>query len=129
MEGAQIEFSIAGGLEAARDARWGLLNELPDELPESVRDDILLILSELVTNAVRHVGIGPEDTLTVRAKTLPEALRIEVVDPEPAFRWDPDDPADSETERRGLLVVRRLCSAWGSNQHERNKTVWVEYPL
>ncbi len=46
-------FSLAGGAEAACAARRAV-RALDGEVPSSVRDDLLLLLTEPVTNAVRH---------------------------------------------------------------------------
>ena len=49
---------------AAAAARRALI-ERNGELPASVRDDVLLLVSELVSNAVLHAGAGPERPLQV----------------------------------------------------------------
>jgi hypothetical protein len=41
------------------------MRALDDALPGSVRDDILLLVTEPVTNAVRHGGVGPDRSLDV----------------------------------------------------------------
>src|SRR5215213_9614670 len=48
-----------------------------------VLDDLPLLVSEVVTNAVRHAG-GPDgDALRVRIAALPGHVRVEVLDPQP----------------------------------------------
>ena len=89
-----------------------------------VSDDLLLVTSELVTNAVRH-GRGEVE---VRVDVGPSAVRIEVVDeggvvvPEPPGVLPVDGPGGW-----GLHLVRALAQAWGSGLDPHGRTlVWAE---
>lgn len=92
----------------------------------SAREDLLLVVSELVTNAVLH-GAEPIVVTVVRA---PERIRVEVTDG--ATDSSPHSsrvPPEAETGR-GLSVVTRLAVAWGWRATPgRGKTVWAELPL
>jgi anti-sigma regulatory factor (Ser/Thr protein kinase) len=82
-----------------------------------------LLTSELVTNAVRHVGAP----MTLRAIRQPAAIRVEVDDPSgdaPTAR----EPQLLDESGRGLLLIARLASAWGVTHHHdgHGKTVWFE---
>ena len=91
------------------------------------REDLLLVVSELVTNAVVH-GAEPIRVTMVRA---PERVRVEVTDGAAASspHGNPRPPTDAETGR-GLSVVTRLAVAWGWRASPgRGKTVWAELPL
>ena len=91
------------------------------------REDLLLVVSELVTNAVVH-GSEPIRVTMVRA---PDRVRVEVTDgaAEASPHGNPRPPADAETGR-GLSVVTRLAVAWGWRASpESGKTVWAELPL
>jgi anti-sigma regulatory factor (Ser/Thr protein kinase) len=91
------------------------------------REDLLLVVSELVTNAVVHGG-EPIRVTMVRA---PERVRVEVTDGAAAAspHGNPRPPRDAETGR-GLSVVTRLAVAWGWRASPgRGKTVWAELPL
>jgi anti-sigma regulatory factor (Ser/Thr protein kinase) len=99
--------------------RWGCE---PD-----TREDLLLVVSELVTNAVVH-GAEPIRVTMVRA---PQRVRVEVTDGAAASspHGNPRPPKDAETGR-GLSVVTRLALAWGWRASPgRGKTVWAELPL
>jgi anti-sigma regulatory factor (Ser/Thr protein kinase) len=95
------------------------------DLPESVIEDAMLIVSELVTNAVRYGQ--PEITLAVAA--VPGGLRLEVSDHGDALPLlAPVVPASNRAGGRGLLIVASTARDWGIAPHDPppGKTVWVE---
>ncbi|MFI2644142.1 SpoIIE family protein phosphatase [Streptomyces sp. NPDC018610] len=95
-------------------AGWGL-----DELTFSTE----LILSELVTNAIRH-GSAP-----IRVRMLRDrALICEVFDSgstSPHLRY----AADTDEGGRGLFLVAQLAERWGTRYTPEGKVIWAEQPL
>ncbi len=96
---------------------------------ETIRDDALLVVSELATNAVLHSGSLPEEAVEVRADLVAAGLRIEVIDqgrsrstPEPR-RADPLVPGGM-----GLHVVETLSRRWGMKRSD-HLVVWAELAL
>jgi len=84
-------------------------------------DDAALIVSELVTNAVRHAGSA---SLVVVNRTE-GGIRVEVRDEGPGSPVH--DPSETDAEHgRGLTIVSALATAWGVEDDEGSKTVWVE---
>ena len=122
-------YSITGGPDAAATARNAVLGGLGSGVPQRAAEDIMLVVSELVTNAVRHAGADAAQTISLRVARSPGAVRIEVVDERPAL-----EPRRLLGEERpasgglGLVVVDALCD-WGTDQRDRHKTVWAEYHL
>ncbi|MET2717787.1 SpoIIE family protein phosphatase [Streptomyces harbinensis] len=95
--------------------RWGLA---------AVADTAVLLVSELVTNAVRHARTGSVELRLVRS----DALLCEVADDGhdlPVLL----DARETDEAGRGLTVVSRLASGWGSSRTDRGKAVWCELPL
>ncbi len=91
------------------------------------RGDLLLVVSELVTNAVVH-GAEPIVVTVVRGT---ERFRVEVTDgaAESSPHNNRHAPATAENGR-GLSVVTRLAAAWGWRASPgRGKTVWAELPV
>ncbi|MFI1016805.1 ATP-binding protein [Streptomyces sp. NPDC020965] len=84
-------------------------------------DDVLLLVSELITNACLHAG-GPTE-LVLRHR--PDRLRIEVADPSS----EPPRPRPRDVTLpggHGLIVLERLARRWGSVPAGEGKVVWVE---
>jgi anti-sigma regulatory factor (Ser/Thr protein kinase) len=90
-----------------------------------VIDPALLIVSELVTNAITHGG----GLHALRLRRDDDSLRIEVVDngegsPEVA------ELSDTAEGGRGLRIIALTARAWGVEDHEHGtKVVWAELPL
>jgi len=84
-------------------------------------DDAALVVSELVTNAVRHAGSA---SLMVVNRT-DGGIRVEVRDEGPGAPVH--DSSDTDAEHgRGLMIVSALATAWGVEDDDGSKTVWAE---
>lgn len=84
-------------------------------------DDAALIISELVTNSVRHSGETP---ISVRVFTLPDRVRLEVQDEGPCF-----DIGQPHGEGLGLKFIEKISDRWGVEDGGPPCTVWVELVL
>ncbi len=110
--------AVGGDLaELARVRAWARA-ELRDLAEEDLMD-VILVLDELVSNALRH-GKPPQ---RVRLARLPGRLRIEVDDS--AERPAAPRPA-SDNGGRGLALIEACAAAWGQDRRENGKTVWAE---
>lgn len=98
------------------------------DLIKSVRDDALLVASELVTNAVLHSGCDPSEEVEVVAEALPGALRIAVTDPGRSDSAPIVKPSAGEAGGVGLRVVDALARRWGTERRE-GRRVWAELAL
>ncbi|MFC4503305.1 MULTISPECIES: SpoIIE family protein phosphatase [Streptomyces] len=136
--------TLAGGSHAPGAARdllraaltgWAGLG-LPgvENAVERLTEDAVLVVSELVTNAVVHAGTDVE--LLCRLEAHPEhpddpqhpAVVVEVSDHHPS-RAPRDHPAEAPYEipeyGRGLRLVAALADAWGVTYRRGTKTVWA----
>ncbi len=109
----------ASACDARRLIRTALFTWALDELA----DDAALVVSELVTNSVLH---APCRLIRVTVTRLaPETIRIGVVDKSPKFPV-PCDPEHTATNGRGLAVIGKLTTRWGTDPLPWGKRVWGE---
>jgi len=126
VEGVVAE--VAAGL-GADTASAGQARRFVDEVLnrwhcDALLDDVQLLVSELVTNAVVHA----RSDVQVAVRLLGDALRIEVVDqvpPAPAS-LEASAPTEDAESGRGLLLVETMASAWGVEPIDGGKSVWFE---
>jgi len=124
-----IDQSIAlmSGLHAPAHARaW--VGEHVATLPRDLAENALLVVSELVTNAVRHGGTG----IVVSLRQLSDGVRIEVADAGESLPIPPDPrPRLDGPSGRGLLIVAATAAEWGvvPNDPPPGKTVWADVVL
>jgi two-component sensor histidine kinase len=108
---------------ARRHVREFVEFHVPD-MPSSLLEDLLLIVSELVTNALRYgVARGGSALMTLSAE--PRRVHVQVYDDE----RQPPRPrlASVECEAgRGLFLVGSLSSSWGVGELPEGKIVWAE---
>ncbi|MEV8355009.1 ATP-binding protein [Streptomyces niveus] len=109
----------------AREALWGLMSAPGDrDLPGELGDTAALLLSELVTNALRH-GSPPGREIVVTVHRADGLLRLEVEDAGDSLpRPRTPDPIDECG--RGLALVAALADDWGvAPRQGPGKGVWV----
>jgi anti-sigma regulatory factor (Ser/Thr protein kinase) len=86
------------------------------ELPEDTREDAVLVLSELATNAIRHTASG--HFLCCVGLTADDLIHLEVHDH--SIITDrcltPRSPGLDDEGGRGLLLVQHLSVRWGATQ-------------
>ncbi|MFF2650404.1 ATP-binding protein [Streptomyces sp. NPDC058045] len=109
---------------AARQfAREYVLHCTPDADEDHV-DTVLLVTSELVTNAIRY-GTEPGDSFALTLDSRDSVTRVEVRDP--VRRHPRRRPESHMRDRgRGLLILDGLCPAWGVDDALFGKVVWAE---
>jgi anti-sigma regulatory factor (Ser/Thr protein kinase) len=91
-------------------------------------DDITLVASELVGNAVRHAELSSDGELDVAWTVRPDEVMLSVADcseAEPRRRI----VATDEPSGRGLAIVDVLSSSWGVEPVRGGKRVWARVPL
>jgi anti-sigma regulatory factor (Ser/Thr protein kinase) len=117
-----VNVSLTGGPEAAGQAREEL-RRMPLDLDETVHDNLRLLVTELVTNSVRHTCTAAVKLMVLAA---PHTVRVEVADRGPGFK--PKAPR-KPTEREGgwgLYLVDSLADRWGVLSVNGATHVWCE---
>jgi anti-sigma regulatory factor (Ser/Thr protein kinase) len=88
-----------------------------------VEETAVLIVSELVTNAVRHAK--GTDAIEVDLHATRSWLRIEIQDTD--RRWpQPRVPGGFEESGFGFVLVDALAATWGVRETKTGKAVWAE---
>jgi two-component sensor histidine kinase len=82
---------------------------------------VTLLVTELISNAIKHAGLGPDDRIVVLASLQPDFVRVEVHDGGPGF----DPEVRHATKGHGLRLVDTLASRWGV-EHGTGTRVWFE---
>jgi anti-sigma regulatory factor (Ser/Thr protein kinase) len=118
-------FLLNGGLEAGAEARRALV-AADGRLPAAIRADVLLLLTELVTNAVRHGSVAPGQSVRVEVRQWPGRVRVEVVDPGTRFTQLRPGPRRDESGGWGLFLVDRIADDWGVARAAAGTCVWFE---
>jgi anti-sigma regulatory factor (Ser/Thr protein kinase) len=121
----EIVRTLSAAPTAPSEARLALL-PLDGIVPLDRLDDLRLVVSELVTNAVLHSGLGEAEAFILRVEVSPPRIRVEVADPGSGFLDASDLPTDAHG--RGLAIVARLADRWGTQSKPQTK-VWAELAL
>jgi len=121
-----IVMSLPAAPAAASTARSEVTRRLATEVAVKALDDIRLLLTELVTNALRHSAAGADDEIGVKAEVSEGTVRIEVHDPGRNGEVEARRPG-SRGGGYGLFLVERLTQRWGVDRRD-GTTVWAELP-
>ncbi|MFE9339159.1 ATP-binding protein [Streptomyces sp. NPDC007063] len=119
----------SGAVPRARDFTrralqdWGWLPAATAD-QRAAAEDVLLVVSELVTNACLHAD-GPEE---LRVGANAKVLRLEIVDPGSGSPSPRTPHRAGRPGGHGMFIVQRLCLDWGvvRNSEGTGKTVWAE---
>jgi len=120
-----VQLELESSTEAAAEARRAL-DGLAGKLPDRRMRDLRLLVSELVTNAVRHAGLAPGDRIRLRIDVRTRALRVEVHDPGRGFEPRPPRPDPARASGWGLFLVDELADRWGLEGAAPGTSIWFE---
>jgi anti-sigma regulatory factor (Ser/Thr protein kinase) len=88
----------------------------------------MLLVSELITNAVRHAPTPERSEVELRIRNEPEKVRVVVADPGSGFVPRSRLPTISDGSGWGLYLVDRIADRWGVLTQDRTE-VWFELDL
>jgi anti-sigma regulatory factor (Ser/Thr protein kinase) len=125
---APLQLSLERNVQApaiARAAISGLCQDL--RLGGSLRQTLVLLISEVVSNAVLHSRGPAEAPITVSANVTRDVFQVTVTDAGDGFTPSRRDPERVEGGY-GLYLLERAASRWGVETTSPT-TVWFELPL
>ena len=120
---ASFSASFAPALETPALARHELDRWLPSSLADSARGVLRLLVSELVTNSVRHVA-GSTRPVELAVRINKSAIRVEVCDGGAGFEPGTLEPRGADGGF-GLFLVERMATRWGIDTQDGTR-VWFE---
>ncbi|MEU4535319.1 ATP-binding protein [Streptosporangium sp. NPDC023825] len=116
-------------MESVPEARAWARDLLAEQVGGPVLDDVLLLLSELATNAVAHSDSGrtADGRVTVYVVRTSATVHVEVADDgsdagAPAVRV----PETDDDGGRGLWLVEMVAAGWGSHRDGAGGSVWFQ---
>jgi len=117
-----IKLHLTGGPEAAVTARRAL-GPLRSQLDGPTLESLRLLVTELVSNAVRHAGAPSVDLLVMVTRP---AVRVEVANSGPGFEPEGRRKNQNREGGWGLFLVERLADRWGVARDGACTRVWFE---
>jgi anti-sigma regulatory factor (Ser/Thr protein kinase) len=120
----RLHLQLRPGPEAAAEGRHAL-DRLEGSLNEQKLSELRLLVSELLTNSVRH-GLEAGGRIELDVEIYANAVRAVVTDNGPGFEPDPDPaPHHDRPGGWGLCLVNSLADRWGVKRDGRT-AVWFE---
>jgi two-component sensor histidine kinase len=107
----QVHRSLPTHVTAPALARDALV-DLSPAVPPDAAQDLRLLVSELVTNAVKYAGLREEETIDLDVRTRPEHVEVIVRYPEHVGFAPTLPPEPDEASRWGLFLVDRISNRW-----------------
>ncbi len=91
--------------------------------------DVALVISELLSNALRHAAPLPGSQIRVAWRIDEESVQVSVSDGGGMTVPELGEPTPGATGGRGLRIVERLSRRWGTSTGDAGTTVWAEVPV
>jgi anti-sigma regulatory factor (Ser/Thr protein kinase) len=127
--GQPAEVAIPLGVQAPGVARSVVAEWLADQVAPCVLETALLLVSELVTNSVRHSGVPEGEDVVVRVDVWRDGCRLEVEDPGRDGVIAPQPQDLLKGGGVGLNLVQMLSERWGVVRAAEGPTrVWAQLP-
>jgi anti-sigma regulatory factor (Ser/Thr protein kinase) len=120
----RLHLQLRPGPEAAGEGRHAL-DRLDGSLDPSQLSELRLLVTELLTNSVRH-GVDQRGRIELDVEIYANAVRAVVTDTGPGFDPDPDPtPHPDRPGGWGLCLVNAMADRWGVKR-DGPTAVWFE---
>jgi anti-sigma regulatory factor (Ser/Thr protein kinase) len=118
-----IALRLSPDVRSPAEARQSL-EALRVSLDDPVVDDAALLVSEIVSNSVRHASLDASDAIEVRIRGSRSMLHVDVIDPGPGFERDEAHPKQDDGGW-GLWLLDHLATRWGVERGGATR-VWFD---
>ena len=110
---AHLAFWVVATPRAVQASRRAI-DCLSDWIPKARLADLQMVVSELVTNSVRHAGLEPSSAVGIDVVVEPGVVRGSVTDPGVGFDLaDVPEPETGQIGGWGLHIMRQVSRSWG----------------
>jgi anti-sigma regulatory factor (Ser/Thr protein kinase) len=123
----EVQQQLLHGPMAPAAARHAVDDVLSGRVDEQTLGELRLVVSELVTNAVRH-GRSRDGAFGFKVAIYDQRIRVEVSDAGAGFTPPGREPEPGELGGWGLVLVDRVAERWGV-EHSPGTRVWAEVQL
>lgn len=115
-------------------ARQIVTSRLRGRLEPEALENLRLLVSELVTNSIRHGKLREGDFVALKVSVKDRSARVEVTDSGKPFEPRVTSPTLDRDSRWGLYLVSTISNRWGLRRSpfwwiRQGKTVWCELEL
>jgi anti-sigma regulatory factor (Ser/Thr protein kinase) len=124
MKSDPVRLRLPGGPDAVSAARRGL-DPLEPQVGTGLLQDLRLLVSELVTNSVRHSAEGGPDAVELEVRVTQHRVHVCVTDSGPGFEASPRGHEDDPGSGWGLFLVEQISDRWGVEVNGSTQ-VWFE---
>jgi anti-sigma regulatory factor (Ser/Thr protein kinase) len=121
----RVELELERNVQAPALARAEIADRCRElQLDGSLCQSLILLVSEVVSNAVRHSEADPSEPIGMRATFGERTIRVTVVDAGRGFTPRPRDP-ERTSGGYGLYLLEKVSERWGV-ESRGGTTVWFE---
>jgi anti-sigma regulatory factor (Ser/Thr protein kinase) len=121
----ELNLRLARTVQAPAIARGAVAERCEQlQIDGSLTQSLILLVSEVVSNAVRHSSADPAAPVELLATFAARAIRVTVTDAGEGFTPRPRDPASAH-DGYGLYLLEKVAASWGVESRGDTK-VWFE---
>ena len=120
----RVDLRLPPTAAAPAEARRSVDDVAPD-LDDDAAEILRLLVSELVTNSVRHARLEQSQWIELCVEATPESVRVSVSDPGVGFDRPAGPPRPGEPSGWGLYLVEQMADRWGVVR-DPSTQVWFE---
>jgi anti-sigma regulatory factor (Ser/Thr protein kinase) len=115
---------LAATAKAPARARAALV-PLRRTLGQPTFANLVMLVSELVTNRVHHANLEPDQPIGLKVIVRPQIVQVGVIDPGVEF-GAPDDRIETMAGGLGFRLLNTIADDWGATRQDGLTRVWFE---